>query len=78
MQELEQMRLKASAAREKELQRQAEAAAEAARAAALAEQAAAEAAAKVAKEAQQLDVSRFNTAEELAKAVDAAGQYLLI
>ncbi|CDI84903.1 hypothetical protein, conserved [Eimeria praecox] len=72
MQQLEQMRLKASAEREKELQRQAEAAAEAARAAALAEKAAAEAAEKVAREAQQLDVSRFNTAEELAKAVDAA------
>lgn len=73
MQQLEQMRLKASAEREKALQREAEAAAEAARAAALAEKAAAEAAEKVAREAQQLDVSRFNTAEELAKAVDAAG-----
>ncbi|CDJ50364.1 hypothetical protein, conserved [Eimeria brunetti] len=72
MQQLEQMRLKASAEREKERQRQAEAAAEAARAAALAEKAAAEAAEKVAREARQLDVSRFNTAEELAKAVDAA------
>ena len=73
MQQLEQMRLKAAAALEEELQREAEAAAEAARAAALAEKAAAKIAEKVAREAQQLDVSRFNTAEELAKAVDAAG-----
>ncbi|XP_026189644.1 replication stress response regulator SDE2 [Cyclospora cayetanensis] len=61
MRQLEQMRLKASAAREAEGQQQAAAKAEAAKAAAE----------KVAREAEQLDVRRFNTVEELTKAVDA-------
>ncbi|CDJ37984.1 hypothetical protein, conserved [Eimeria tenella] len=89
MQQLEQMRLKNSAAQEEERRRKAEAEAEAARAAAAAERAAQEeerrrkaeaeaeaarvaiVAERVVREAQQLDVSRFSTAEELLKAVDA-------
>lgn len=91
MQQLEQMRLKNSAAQEEERRRKAEAEAEAARAAAAAERAAQEeerrrkaeaeaeaarvaiVAERVVREAQQLDVSRFSTAEELLKAVDADG-----
>ncbi|KAL8454808.1 hypothetical protein Emed_000059 [Eimeria media] len=72
MQQLEHMRLKAASQEAAERSKRAEAEAERARAAAAAEKAAAEAAERIAREAQALDVSKFNSAEELANAVDEA------
>ncbi|KAL8425384.1 hypothetical protein Efla_003612 [Eimeria flavescens] len=70
LEQLEQMRLKAASAQAAERSRKAAAEAQALKAAATAKKAAAEAAERLVREAQALDVSRFNTAEELAQAVD--------